>query len=123
MLSYVTIGTNNLENALKFFDPLMKELGATRFMETPRGVFYGNGKGPMLAVMTPFDGEAASFGNGTMVALNARSPEEVDRLHALALNLGAQDEGAPGIRLDKFYLGYFRDLDGNKFSLFSMPKK
>lgn len=118
MLSYVTIGTNNLEISLPFYDAIMKELGAKRIMEFPRGAFYGNGQGPMLAVMTPFNGEGATVGNGMMVALNAATPEEINRIHALALSLGAQDEGAPGIRLEMFYCAYFRDLEGNKFNLF-----
>ncbi|MFA5583917.1 MAG: hypothetical protein WDA09_06850 [Bacteriovoracaceae bacterium] len=54
--------------------------------------------------------------------MNAANPEEVDRLHALVLTLGAKDEGAPGVRLDMFYCAYFRDLDGNKFNLFCARK-
>lgn len=118
MISYVTIGTNSLEKSLPFYDAIFKELGAKRLMESPRGAFYGDGKGPMLAVMTPFDGGSATFGNGTMVALNVATPNDIDRIHALALSLGAKDEGAPGVRLEKFYCAYFRDFDGNKFNLF-----
>ena len=56
-----------------------------------------------------------------MVALAADSPEQVDRLHAKALELGATDEGAPGPRGDGgFYAGYFRDPDGNKLNAFCM---
>jgi predicted lactoylglutathione lyase len=49
-----------------------------------------------------------------MVAISAGSRELVDKLHAKALKLGGTDEGAPGQRMDGFYGGYFRDLDGNK---------
>ena len=42
-------------------------------------------------------------------------------MHAKALALGGQDEGAPGPRGDTgFYGGYFRDLDGNKLNCFCM---
>ena len=50
----------------------------------------------------------------------AESPEEVDLLHKKALSLGAKDEGAPVLRGDSFYVGYFRDLDGNKLNFFCM---
>ena len=30
------------------------------------------------------------------------------------------DEGAPGVRGGGFYVGYFRDLDGNKLNAFCM---
>jgi predicted lactoylglutathione lyase len=53
-----------------------------------------------------------------MVAIAVESPEKVHEVHAKALELGAADEGAPGPRVDNFYAGYFRDLDGNKLNAF-----
>jgi predicted lactoylglutathione lyase len=41
----------------------------------------------------------------------------VDRCHALALELGGRDEGAPALRPQyhaSYYGAYFRDPDGNK---------
>ena len=55
-----------------------------------------------------------------MVALLMKSPEQVDALHAKALELGGTDEGAPGARGGGFYAAYFRDLDGNKLNAFCM---
>jgi predicted lactoylglutathione lyase len=55
-----------------------------------------------------------------MVAIAATDPDQVKSLHAKALALGAQDEGAPGARGGKFYGAYFRDLDGNKLAVFCM---
>jgi predicted lactoylglutathione lyase len=75
----------------------------------------------MFSVMKPFDGQAATIGNGSMVAIAAADPEQVHLLHAKALALGAKDEGAPGARGDQFYGAYFRDLDGNKLAVFCMP--
>ena len=39
---------------------------------------------------------------------------------ALAISLGAQNEGAAGERWPGFYAGYFRDPDGNKLNAFIM---
>jgi predicted lactoylglutathione lyase len=39
-------------------------------------------------------------------------------MHQKALELGGTDEGAPGPRGPGFYIGYFRDLDGNKLNFF-----
>jgi predicted lactoylglutathione lyase len=72
----------------------------------------------MVAVIEPFDEKPATVGNGTMIALAAENPAAVDRLYAKALELGGTDEGAPGVRADAFYIGYFRDLDGNKLNFF-----
>ncbi len=121
MIGYVTLGTKDLARAATFYDALLGELGATRFMEFDRLIAWGRGPTQAsLALALPFDGGTSSVGNGTMVALAVRSKEEVDRMHALALSLGGQCEGPPGTRFPGFYAGYFRDLDGNKLNFFYM---
>jgi predicted lactoylglutathione lyase len=121
MIGYVTIGTNDLARAEKFYDALLAELGAKRVMANDRMRFYGAGRGqPMIAVCTPHDQNKATVGNGTMVALSAESKEAVDRIYKKAIELGAADEGAPGQRNPKFYGGYFRDPDGNKLVAYVM---
>ena len=121
MIGYVTLGTNNLPRAASFYDTLLAEIGAKRFMDVGRGYFWGVSIGkPALAVMTPFDKQPATVGNGTMAALVVDSHEKVDRLYKKALELGAADEGPAGPRGGGFYGGYFRDLDGNKLVVFCM---
>lgn len=120
MIGYVMVGTNDLDRAVQFYDELLGVIGAKRAMADPgRFQGYSNG-GPMLAVTKPYDGQPATAGNGTMVALAVGSRENVDKVHAKALSLGGKDEGAPGLRGDSFYGAYFRDLDGNKFVAFHM---
>ena len=118
MLAYVTIGTNDLPRAAAFYDALLAELGGSRMMEEPDYfVAWSTGKeGAGLGVTLPFNKQSATAGNGNMVALAAGSREQVDRLHARALELGGSDEGAPGQRWEGFYAAYFRDLDGNKLN-------
>lgn len=65
--------------------------------------------------------EPASVGNGTMIALEAKSRKQVDLLHEKALSLGAVDEGTPGKRSGGYYCAYFRDLDGNKLNFHVRP--
>lgn len=121
MIGYVTLGTNDLARAAAFYDELLKEVGARRLWEFPRGIAWGVAEDkPSLCIMTPFDGRPASVGNGVMVALAAASREQVGRVHARALALGGTDEGAVGPRGDGFYAGYFRDLDGNKLDVFCL---
>jgi predicted lactoylglutathione lyase len=122
MIGYVTLGTNDMERATKFYDALLGELGAKRFGGSERMQLWSAGPGkPLLAVCTPHDEKQATVGNGVMIALDAGSREAVDRIYAKAIELGASDEGPPGQRGDgSFYGGYFRDLDGNKFVAFLM---
>ncbi|PCH61772.1 MAG: glyoxalase [SAR86 cluster bacterium] len=119
MIGYVTLGTNDLPAAAKFYDALLAEIGATRFMEDDKFIAWETKPGtPSLAATQAFDGSPATVGNGVMVALVVENTSQVDALHAKALALGATDEGAPGPRSDSFYAGYFRDLDGNKLNFF-----
>ncbi len=121
MIGYVTLGSNDLDKAKTFYDGVLAALGAQRGYTGERMQFWVTEAGaPMLSVCRPYDGEPASVGNGVMVALPAKSLEMVDAVHAKAIALGAADEGAPGQRLDWFYGGYFRDLDGNKICVFKM---
>ncbi len=120
MIGYVTLGTNDLDRAAAFYDALFAEIGGTRHMEEAgRYVAWGvSPTAPGIGITVPFDGNKATVGNGTMVALIVDAPDKVDRLHAKALALGGKDEGAPGQRFPGFYAAYFRDLDGNKFNAF-----
>ena len=121
MIGYITLGTNDLARAAAFYDELLAELGAKRYMESDKFVAWAvRPDVPSLGVTKPFDGHAATAGNGTMVALAVDRPELVDRVHRKALSLGARDEGAAGPRGDGFYAGYFRDLDGNKLNVFCL---
>ena len=73
---------------------------------------------PGISVTRPFDGNPATPGNGTMVALAVNSKDMVHKVYDKAMELGATDEGPAGPRNDQFYAGYFRDLDGNKLNVF-----
>ena len=122
MIGYTTIGTNDLERAKGFYDAVLAPLGGRRTLVYERSLYYGSpSRGAMLGVTLPFDGRAATFGNGGMVALTAESPAVVDAVHAAAMAAGGTCEGPPGQRMENFYGAYFRDLDGNKLCVFKMP--
>ena len=121
MIGYVTLGTNDIEKAAKFYDELLAVIGAKRFMEMDTFIAWAvDPSKPALSVTKPFDGNPATIGNGVMISLAADSPEMVDKIYNKAIELGAQDEGPAGPRSDNFYAGYFRDMDGNKLNAFCM---
>lgn len=117
MFGHVTVGTNDLERAARFYDAVMATLGHGRFPEAGETfVGYGSGNG-VFFVMTPFDGRAATVGNGVHVAFLAPSRAAVDAFYEAALAAGGTDEGPPGLRPHyhaDYYGAYVRDLDGNK---------
>ena len=121
MIGYVTLGTNKFDDAAGFYDELFGSIGASRMMESDTFIAWSTGpKGPWVSIIRPFDGNPATVGNGVMVAIVMDTRQKVDAFHAKALELGGVDEGAPGIRFENFYAGYFRDLDGNKLNAFCM---
>jgi predicted lactoylglutathione lyase len=123
MIGYVTLGTNDLQRAAAFYDELLAELGAKRFMEYDTFIAWATSPNqPGIGLTKPFDGNPATVGNGVMVALALQSPQDVDRVYNRAIELGAKDEGPAGPRGDGFYAGYFRDPDGNKLNAFCMTK-
>lgn len=121
MIGYVTLGTNDLARAAKFYDALAAEMGVGRMMDFESFIAWGSAGGaPGIGLTKPFDGNAASVGNGVMVALEAKDKDQVHRLYDIALANGGTCEGPPGARGDTFYAGYFRDPDGNKLNAFMM---
>ncbi|MXO69945.1 VOC family protein [Altererythrobacter marinus] len=129
MIGYVTLGTNDLQGNAGFYDAIAKEMGVGRMMDFDTHIAWGQWDGGAgIALTRPYDGQAASVGNGTMVAIEAKDPDQVKRLHEIALANGGTDEGAPGPRGEPdgegrtFYAAYFRDRDGNKLNAFCMVK-
>jgi predicted lactoylglutathione lyase len=121
VIGYVTVGTNDLEKAVSFYDVLLAEVGAGRFMQEETFVAWAVAPDqPAFSVCKPYDGNTATIGNGMMIALAVDSAEKVDAVYAKAMELGGSDEGPPGERMDGFYAAYFRDLDGNKLNAFYM---
>lgn len=122
MLGYTTIGVNDMDRALGFYDALLAEIGAKQLFGQDRIKFYGTGPGgAMLAVCIPYDEQPQHPGNGTMVAIPGGDRAGVDKMYAKALELGASDDGEPGERVPGvFYGAYVRDLDGNKLCFFEM---
>src|SRR5579863_7813113 len=104
MLGYVTLGTNDLARAARFYDVLAAELGAGRMMENDQFIAWGApGGGAGIGLTKPFNGKPATVGNGVMAALRAKDAAQVDRTYKLAMSLRANDEGAPGERFPGFY--------------------
>jgi len=124
MISHVFIGITDFPRALAFYAPVLATLGLVlKFSDSakPWAAWVSpTAPRPLLLIGTPFDGKAASPGNGQMLALLAPTRAAVNQCHATALRLGARCEGAPGLRPQyhaDYYGAYFRDADGNKLGV------
>lgn len=123
MPAYVTLGAKDPAAAHAFYDAVLATIGWSVQSEFPGGWRAysegGRSEGFKFWVCPPFDGQAASAGNGQMLALPARSRAEVDAFYAAAMARGAVDEGAPGLRpiySPTWYAAYLRDPTGNKLA-------
>ena len=119
VIGFVMVGTNDLEKSSKFYDAILAHLGMKRITITERYIGYGHlseDSGVKFYITKPYNKENATSGNGTMVALSAETKDAVNMFHKTALENGAIDEGAPGVRSDGNYYGYVRDHDGNKIT-------
>lgn len=129
MFTYVTLGTNDIERSIRFYDPVMTALGhrrcheggVTDLFEWAGWGTYEDGQTIELALwlVKPFDEQPATAGNGAMVAFYAHTRAAVDTFYRMALEHGGLSEGEPGLRPHygpTFYAAYVRDPDGNKLA-------
>jgi len=124
MLGYVMVGTNNLKEAIIFYDEVLKVLNLERNYtdEVCAGYTQKNGDGTVEFYVTePANKEKATFGNGTQVSFVTSSREIVDKFHEAGLKAGGKSEGSGGERPEGsgVYYSYIRDLDNNKICAFT----
>lgn len=123
MITYVTIGTDNLDEAVAFYDAVLGTLGSGRVFLEGGWAGYGPDGADHATVLLcgPENGQPAQPGNGIMIGLRAGNEAQVQAFHAAALAHGGTSEGEPGLRPvygDGYYLAYVRDPTGNKLSAF-----
>ena len=119
ILSHVTVGVRDIARAAAFYDAVLGDLGIARGKTGEGFAGWGSGHEGGFFITLPFNRQAASVGNGVSVSFLAPSRDAVDRFHAKAIELGATDEGKPGLRPHyhaDYYAAYLRDLDGNKIA-------
>jgi len=123
IMHHVSIGTNDFDRAVGFYDKVLATIGARRVFEFPGAVAYGK-EYPELWVQTPLDGAAASCGNGSHFGFIAPSKEAVHAFFDAALEAGGIADGEPGPRPDygpDYYGCFVRDVDGHKIEAAIVP--
>jgi len=122
MISYTMVGTNDLEQSIRFYDPLFAQMGLEQCFRDDNCVCWGKKSDitfPRFFTGYPFDGKKANAGNGVMTAFVLEDSATIDRLYAIAMREGGSDEGEPGFRPrygSGFYAAYVRDPDNNKIA-------
>ena len=128
MIGYVMVGTNNLNDAITFYDKVLEVIGLDRneTIEDDYAAYGAKGtKDIEFYVTKPFNKKDATFGNGTQITFLTSSRAHVDKFHEVGLKAGGTSEGSGGERPEGsgVYYSYLRDLDGNKICAFTNSKE
>jgi len=124
MFDHVGIVVADLRRSARFYGRVLAPLGLHILERHQRGpndgwvvISTGAPASPFFVIAAgrpSFWGpEAHVSASPIHLCFTAPSREAVDRFHALGLELGAKDNGAPGIRRNPFYCAFLIDLDGN----------
>ncbi|BAU72462.1 VOC family protein [Metapseudomonas furukawaii] len=116
ILSHISLGTNDFERAVAFYEHVLPTLGCKRIMAHPGAVAFGR-EYPEFWIQAPIDGRPATTGNGTHVGFFAPSRDAVLAFYEAALDAGGTSDGEPGPRVEygePYYGCFIRDLDGHK---------
>ena len=130
MFAHVQLGANDLARMTRFYDAVLAPLGLARSgpgsevmgmpgTVGPAGIIWRRRgtRWPQFVIPHPYDRPPASTANGSQVSCLAQSRALADEAWAVALALGATDEGPPGLRpqyAPDFYAAYCRDPEGHK---------
>ena len=126
MLSYITIGANDIPRSERFYTAVLVPLGYEKTEQKDAAIYTRpdipdhNGPGAVY-VTKPYDGREATVGNGSMNAFRVPTHALLRAVHSAGVAAGGTDEGAPGFRAQyskNFFVGYLRDPVGNKLALF-----
>ena len=128
MIGYVMVGTNNLNDAITFYDKVLEVIGLDRneTIEDDYAAYGAKGtKDIEFYVTKPFNKKDATFGNGTQITFLTSTRSQVDKFHEIGLKAGGTSEGSGGERPEGsgVYYSYLRDLDGNKICAFTNSKE
>lgn len=123
-LAHISVGTNQFEAAVKFYDAVLATLSIKRVLDLSEhgAIAYGR-VAPEFWVQKPYDGQTAQVANGVHIAFWAENAAQVDAFYQVALAQGAQSEGEPGGREhygSDYYGCFVRDIDGHKIEAMTL---
>src|SRR5215510_2719380 len=124
MFDHVGIVVADLERSARFYGRVLAPLGLQILERHRRGpndgwvvMSTGAPRSPFFVIAAgrpSFWGPKARVSASPVhLCFTAPSQEAVNRFHSLGLELGARDNGVPGVRRAPFYCAFLIDFDGN----------
>src|SRR5687768_1150235 len=110
MIDHIGLGVSDYQRSKTFYEKALKPIGYELIMEFENVGGFGINKKPDFWIAK---GEVT---NGLHVAFSCESRDLVDAFYKAALEAGAKDNGAPGLREmyhPSYYGAFVFDPDGN----------
>jgi catechol 2,3-dioxygenase-like lactoylglutathione lyase family enzyme len=111
MLDHIGLRTTRIKEMVAFYEKALAPLGYSKQQDFGVAAGFGNEQGTPLWV-----GEGDGSTSAVHLAVTAADRAAVDAFYHAALEAGATDNGAPGIRAQyhpDYYGAFVIDLDGN----------
>ncbi|TCT06260.1 VOC family protein [Aquabacter spiritensis] len=125
MIHHLSFGTNDLDRARAFYDPVLAVIGLRLMNADAQSLDYGAGTW-LFSLERPLDGSPATAGNGAHVAFAVETRDMVAAFHRAGLAHGGRDAGPPGVRPEydaHYYAAFLFDPDGNKIEAVTFSAK
>jgi catechol 2,3-dioxygenase-like lactoylglutathione lyase family enzyme len=116
MIDHVSLGVRDLAVAAPFYEQVLSTIGLQKLVVRETTVGFGKSYPEFWLNARPGMVSAAKD-SGSHLCLRARSQAQVDDFYQLALALGAESDGAPGLRpeySERYYAAFIRDADGHR---------
>jgi catechol 2,3-dioxygenase-like lactoylglutathione lyase family enzyme len=124
MIDHVSIAVRDLPAAGAFYDAVLAPIGLSRLVTREATIGFGK-RYPEFWLNSRPHSVPGTDNPGTHICLRAPSREAVETFHALAITLGARNEGAPAERtatITSYFGAFIIDLDGNKIEAVTFPR-
>lgn len=115
MIDHVSIGVRDLTTARAFYAAVLAEIGYRLIDDRPDTTGFGKKYSDFWLNARPAL-DQSTVDTGVHVCLRTRTKEQVEAFYATALEQGAADAGAPGLRpqyAKAYYAAFIKDADGN----------
>jgi catechol 2,3-dioxygenase-like lactoylglutathione lyase family enzyme len=116
MLHHISLPVSDLPASQALYTAALRALGYRLVAAAPGFAGFGVDDGEDILALSARE-PAIAAGPGFHLAFAAPSRAAVDQFHAAALAHGAQDNGAPGLRLHygpSYYAAFVIDGDGHR---------
>ena len=119
MIDHVSVGVRDIDKATTFYQSILGEIGLNKLVEKSGTVGFGKSYPEIWLNHRP-EKDTKYTDSGDHLCLRAKSVDDIDRFHNLALKLGAKSGGKPGFRPEyhsSYYACFIMDEDGNRIEI------